>query len=63
MPEIAQQGQWLNWTEYLDVLDCGACSVDVDTLHEASSTASFHVSCKNNALSLLRAMLEGGFLL
>lgn len=60
-PEIAQQGHWLNWTEYLDVLGCGACSVDVDTLHEVSSIASFHVPCKNNALLLLRAVPEGVF--
>lgn len=60
-PELTQQGQWLNWTEYPDVVDSGACSVDVNRLCEASSTVSFHVPCKNKALSLLCTMLEGVF--
>ena len=60
-PEITQQGQWLNWTEYPDVVDSGACSVDVDRLREAPSTVSFCVPCKNNALLLLCTVPEGVF--
>lgn len=48
-PEIKQQGQQLNGTEYPAVVDSGACSVDVDRLCEASSAVGFHAPCKNSA--------------
>lgn len=60
-PETTHQGQWLNWTDYPDVVHSGPCSVDVDRLCEASSTVSFHVPCKKSALVPLRAAPEGVF--
>lgn len=60
-PETTHQGQWLNWTDYPDVVHSGPCSVDVDRLCEASSTVSFHVPCKKSALVPLRAVPEGVF--